>query len=121
MLNLLTSIARTGIPYLWGSLVTWLTARGLFENVLVVLDSPAWRGAVVAAVLTVVTTSVYALVRLVEDVLPDVLGKFLPPEIVGAVTKVVLVLLIGVPTQPEYNRPPVDELPVGEDQAPADE
>jgi hypothetical protein len=112
LLNLLTSIVRTGLPYLWGAVVAWLSARGLAADVLATIDDQSLRGALVLGALAVVTTAVYALVRVVEVSLPKVLARFLPAEVAGAVIKVVLMLLVGVPSQPEYHRPPV-----GEDQA----
>jgi hypothetical protein len=109
VLNFLTSLARTGIPAAWGALVAWLSARGLAADVIATVNDPALSAALVASALAVITTAVYAVVRLVEVSLPKFLGRFLPAEITGAVTKFVLVLLLGVPTQPEYNRPPVDQ------------
>jgi hypothetical protein len=105
VLNFLVSVVRTGVPYLWGALVAWLTARGLGADVVAVIDDPQWQGAVSAALITVVTTAVYVVVRLIEQNLPRLLTRFLPDNVVDTVTKLLLVLLIGVPREPSYTKP----------------
>lgn len=105
LLNFLTSVVRTGVPYLWGLVVAWLATRGgVFAELAGAVD-PAWQDLVTGATLAVVTTAVYAVVRVIEQKLPAILGKVLPPDVVGTVVKLVLVLLIGVPKQPVYDRP----------------
>lgn len=103
MLNFLVSLVRTGIPYLWGALVAWLTARGLADEVIATVNDPAFAAALVAGGLAVVTTAVYAVVRVIELNLPKFLSRFLPRDIVDTVTKFVLVLLLGVPKAPAYS------------------
>ena len=110
MLQFLTALARTGVPYLWGGVVTWLAARGLLVDVLATISDPAWQGAVVTAVVTAISTGVYALVRLIEAKLPPLLARVLPVDVAGAVARVVLVLLIGVPTPPVYPTGSPDKL-----------
>ncbi|GLY55179.1 hypothetical protein [Lentzea sp. NBRC 102530] len=102
MLNFLISLVRTGLPALWGGLVAWLSARGLAADVVATVSDPALVAALVAGGLAVVTTAVYAVVRVVEMHLPKFLAKFLPAEVVDAVSKTVLVVLLGVPRAPEY-------------------
>lgn len=102
MLQFFTALARTGIPYLWGGLVAWLTARGWLVDVVATVGDPVWQGAIVTAVVAAITSAVYAVVRLVEDKLPRLLARVLPVDVAGAVSRVLLVLLIGVPTPPVY-------------------
>lgn len=104
MLNFLTSTVRTGVPYIWGLAVAWLAGQGgLFAELAGAVD-PAWQQLVAGAALAVVTTAMYAVVRVIEQNLPRILGRFLPADVVDTVVKLVLVLLIGVPKQPTYDR-----------------
>jgi hypothetical protein len=102
VLNFLVSLARTGIPSVWGALVSWLAARGLGDDVLATVNDPAWSGALVVGAVGVITTAVYALVRVIELNLPRVLSRFLPADVVEGVNRFVVVLLLGVPRSPDY-------------------
>jgi hypothetical protein len=103
LLDLLISTLRTKIPYLWGLIVSWLTAKGvLTEAAAAALTGDTAAAALVGAVLLVITTATYVVVRLVEINLPKILGKFLPADTVATVVKYVIRVLLGSSQSPTY-------------------
>jgi len=105
VLAFVLSVVRTGVPYVWGAVAAWLAGRGLFADAVATFQDPAWLAAVVVAALAVVSTAVYAVVRLVEIHLPKLLG-FLPPDVAAAVVRLVTLVLLGSQSQPTYPAPP---------------
>jgi hypothetical protein len=106
VLTFLLSVVRTGVPYVWGAVAAWLAGHGLFADAVATVSDPAWLAAVVVAALAVVSTAVYAVVRLVEIHLPALLVRFLPPDVAGAVVRLVTLVLLGSQAQPTYTAPP---------------
>jgi hypothetical protein len=105
VLDLVVSTLRTKVPYAWGLVVSWLTAKGwLSEPAAAALTGDTAQAALVGAVLLVITTATYVAVRLVETYLPKVLGQFLPPDTVTAVTAWVTRALLGSAKSPTYTK-----------------
>lgn len=101
MINYLISVVRTAVPTGWGLLVAWLVGAGVITAE-VAGTATGWGPAIAGGLVLLVTTACYAGVRLVETKLPDLLAKVLPVELAGAVTKLILVALVGIPKQPDY-------------------
>lgn len=109
MLDLLISTVRTKIPVFWGLIVAWLTAKGvLTDATAAAITGDTAQAALVGAVLLVITTATYVVVRLIEITLPKILGKILPPDVVATVVKYVTRVLLGSAKPPTYARQPVE-------------
>lgn len=82
-----TALLRTGVPALWGAVITWLLGSYVLpEELVALLTSEAW----VAAITSLVIAAWYALWRILEPHVPTwlvriVLGSALTPTYSGTV------------------------------------
>ncbi|MDF2968353.1 MAG: hypothetical protein K0Q93_2131 [Nocardioidaceae bacterium] len=102
MHNLLTSVIRTGLPYAWAWLATYLSTLGVVDQT-AAAGVVAWGESVTSAVVLAAGTALYVLARLVETRVPAALRKLgVSDEIAGPIVRVLTTLLLGTPAAPVY-------------------